>query len=256
MPQELQEIYDIRPDISQAPPHFVSLPVGREDACCDERGRQRSFSPRGTGQDEAGSGDVQPDYDSLHQRLDTLYRKGLTGQWRAYAINGASSVLAGLISLILPVLFDSQALAYAGGILVMYGALTLAFTLSAPPRAGFGILLLLSLLHLPAGIYLMLEVFTEPISFIWVFSAYFAATGITTLLFAVSCRRRHCAHCEWLAVSGVLKLELALIALSGLPVGFIWSLTIFLGLDFITHGSALLAVALVSNEDDGLRPGA
>jgi len=95
----------------------------------------------------------------------------------------------------------------------------------------------------------MLSIFAESISLIWLFSAYFIAAGIGTLLFAASCRRRYCGHWEWLAVSGVLNIELALIALSRLPEDYIWSLIIFLGLDFIAHGSALLAVALTSNEE-------
>lgn len=60
-------------------------------------------------------------------------------------------------------------------------------------------------------------------------------------------RRQYSGHWEWLVVSGVLNLELALICLSRLPEHFIWILTIFLGLDLMTHGSALLAVTLASN---------
>jgi len=253
-----QESYEIRTNVPQAPPHSVSLFKEREDArtYLGERARQRSFAARGEGQDEGGLGGVQPDFESLHRRLDGYYRKGFTGQWKAYAINGTFSVLAGLVSLILPVLLDSQALAYAGGILVLCSALTLVSTLSAPPPAGSAISLLLGLLYLAAGIYLTLNMLTESISFIWLFSIYFVAAGIATLLFAASCRRRHCAYWEWLAVSGVLKLDLALISLSRLPEHFIWVLTIFLGLDFVAHGSALLAMALTSNDDAGRRAGA
>jgi uncharacterized membrane protein HdeD (DUF308 family) len=153
-----------------------------------------------------------------------------------------------MIVLLLPVLWDNVILTYAGAFLVVRGSLTLISKLFAPSPRQLPITLLLSAsLYFSGGICLILGKFTEPISLIWFFSAYFITTGITGILFAVSCRRSYFRRWEWLLVSGVLNLELALISLSRLPENFIWVLAIFLGLDFIAHGSALLAVALGSN---------
>jgi uncharacterized membrane protein HdeD (DUF308 family) len=193
---------------------------------------------------------------SLHQRLDSYYRKCFAGQWQPYAVNGTFSILAGIISLILPVFLDSKVLAYAGGILVVRGALTLVSTLIASPPGGFTISLLSASLYLSAGVCLLLNVLVEPISLVWFFAAYFVSTGIATILFAMFYRRQYSRHWEWLAVSGVLNLELALISLSRLPEHFIWILTIFLGLDLIAHGSALLAVTLASSDTANRRAGA
>jgi uncharacterized membrane protein HdeD (DUF308 family) len=222
----------------------------------DETDRQRPFSPREEEQDDGVLGGAPPELVSFHQRLDDFYRKGFTGQRQPYAINGAFSILAGIISLILPVFLDSGALAYAGPILVVRGALTLALTLSSPRLGGFVIALLSSLLYILTGISLMLNIFNDPYSLILLFSAYFILTGIATILFAMFCRRRYSGHWELLVVSGVLNLDLALISLSRLPEHFIWTLVIFLGLDFITHGSALLAVAFASDDGPDRRTGA
>jgi uncharacterized membrane protein HdeD (DUF308 family) len=194
--------------------------------------------------------------DSLHQRLDGYYRKGFTGQWQPYAVNGTFSILAGTISFILPVLLESKYLAYAGGILVARGILPLVSTLSAPLPGGIVISLLSSFVYLLMGICLTLNIFVEPISLVLVFSAYFVSTGIVAILFAAFYRRQCSGHWEWLVVSGVLNLNLALISLSRLPEHCIWILTIFLGLDFIAHGSALLAMALTSNDDADRHAGA
>jgi uncharacterized membrane protein HdeD (DUF308 family) len=189
---------------------------------------------------------VQPDPLSLHQRLEDYYKKAFTGQWQPYAINGTFSILAGMLAVALLVLLDSNIFLYAGGILVTRGALALVLTLSTPRPRGFATSILLNLLYLSAGICLILNIYTESSGLILLFSLYFIATGVATILFAASYRRRYSGHWEWLVISGVLNLDLALICLSRLPEDFIWSLTIFLGLDLTAHGSALLAVALTS----------
>jgi uncharacterized membrane protein HdeD (DUF308 family) len=217
-------------------------------------------SPRracaGEGQSEGDFETHNPDFVSLHQWLDGVYSKGFVGQWQSYAINGAFSILAGTILLILPVILDSSVLACAGAILAVRGTLALASTFSAPMPGGLATTLLSSLLYISAGICLMLVTFTETSGLILFFSLYFFATGITTILFAALYRRQYSGHWEWLLVSGVLNLDLALITLSRLPEHFNWVLTIFLGLDFIAHGSALLVVALNSNDDAGQRSSA
>jgi membrane protein HdeD len=206
---------------------------------------QRTSSRLGAG--GASSGTHHPDFISLHQQLDGYYRKVFSGVWQPYAVNGAFSILAGSVSLIVPIFWASSVPAYAGSILMVRGVLTLASVLKAPFPKAFRISLLSSFLYLLTGICLLLNLFNEPRSLIWLFSVYFVLTGAATILFAMSYRRRFSGQWEWLVVSGVLSLDLALITLSRLPEPFIWTLTIFLGLDFIAHGSALVAVAFASN---------
>jgi uncharacterized membrane protein HdeD (DUF308 family) len=232
-------------------PHYPLADIATED------GERATASLRAEEQDEGGLGRRDPpDLVSFHRRLDTYYREAFTGQWRLCAISGAFSILAGIATLLLPVVRESEIFAYAGGILLVRGVLALVSLLSAPRFRGSAIIFLSAFLYLSGGIYLIRNVITEPISLIWFFAAYFISTGIAALLFAVSYRRKYSGPWEWLLIGGVLNLELALISLSRLPEHYIWILIIFLGLDFITHGSALLAVALSANDNSSRRAGA
>jgi uncharacterized membrane protein HdeD (DUF308 family) len=159
------------------------------------------------------------------------------------------SILAGLAALISPVFLDNSVFIFAGVILAARGALILASVLSTPLPGGFASSILSGFFCLLTGGCLTLNLFREPESLILLFSAFFISTGIATILLATSCRRYYLAGWEWLAVSGALNLDFALISLSRLPEHFIWTLAIFLGLDLIAHGSALLALVLGSTRN-------
>jgi uncharacterized membrane protein HdeD (DUF308 family) len=221
-----------------------------------ESDRQRPFPPPEERQGDGVFRAAQPELASLHQWLDAYYGKVFTGRWKLHAFNGAFSILAGIISLLLPVFLDSGFLAFAGIILTARGALTLIAALSAPLPGGFAIGGLPGTLHLLAGLCLLLNVFVDPAGLVLFFAAYFVLTGFAAILLAVFCRRRYSGQWEWAAVSGVLNFDLALICLSRLPEPFIWTLAIFLGLDLIAHGSALLAVTLAANDNADRRAGA
>jgi uncharacterized membrane protein HdeD (DUF308 family) len=257
-----QERYEARPDSSNSaeaeftsaspsPGNRALASVPSEEAISTNGigwEKERHCEPQRTSSPPGGRGPSfetrHLDFISFHQQFEDYYRKAFAGAWRPYAVNGAFSILAGTISLIAPIIWVSGIPVYAGSILILRGILTLTSALKASFPNGFGISLLSCFLYLLMGITLMLSFFSEPGSLILLFSAYFVLTGAATILLALSYRRRFLSgQWEWLAVSGVLNLVLALIALSRLPEPFIWTLTIFLGLDFIAHGSALFALA-------------
>ena len=130
-------------------------------------------------------------------------------------------------------------------LLILAGAVTLVAALRADQSAGLALPLSLALIPLAAGAYLM---GTPAPNTGLALAAYFTASGIAAILLAAQHRRRLFRQWEWLAVSGVASLILALLILSGLPGPFTWMFGILLGVGFMFSGSAFLALALASDE--------
>ena len=80
------------------------------------------------------------------------------------------------------------------------------------------------------------------------FAAYFTASAIAASLLAVAHRRRLFRQWEWLAVSSVASLTIAVLILSGLPGPFTWMFGVLLGVEFMFAGSAFLAMALAPDD--------
>lgn len=135
----------------------------------------------------------------------------------------------------------------AGYILIAAGAVTLIATLCAHPYPGFGPSLLAALIGLATAMGLLQNLSDGSIAPRLLFTAYFAFSGAVTILIAVAHRRGGSSQWEWLVISGVTNLILALLVASGLPGPFTWMLGVLLGVALIFNGSARLAVALASN---------
>ena len=130
-------------------------------------------------------------------------------------------------------------------LLILAGAVTLVSMLCAKNSpAGLASSLPLAIIPLATGAYL-LGIPREPAPNLGlVLAAYFTASGIAAILLAVAHRRRLFRQWEWLAVSGVANLIIAVLILSGLPGPFTWMFGVLLGADFMFGGSAFLALAL------------
>jgi uncharacterized membrane protein HdeD (DUF308 family) len=143
-----------------------------------------------------------------------------------------------------------------GALLAAAGAIALISAIGARHLPGFGLSLLLSLVPLCAGIWLFRNLNAGWVDLTVLFAVYFALMGSVTALLAVAHRRSFSSRWEWLLLSGVLSMNLALVIFSGLPGPFISALGVVLGADLIIAGSARLAIALGSGEvADGRRPG-
>ena|GEM_PF-6992912 len=136
----------------------------------------------------------------------------------------------------------------SGFILILAGLVTSVSTLQARQLPGFGFSFLLAFLELATGLWLLRNTDASLKSLTLLFAAYFALRGVVTFLIAGSHRRQLSVLWEWLLISGVMSLNLALIMFSGLPGPFTYVMGILLGTSFMFHGSALVAIALASPE--------
>src|SRR5579883_740336 len=159
---------------------------------------------------------------SLHERLHSYYREAFHGYRRRIVASGASLVLLGTVSLLLPLLPIKKIDAGEGSILALSGAAVLISAPIARLQPAFWISMLLGIIGLAAGTHLLAKEFAGSKALCLFFGAYFAAAGIVTGFLAADRSRRHCRHWEWLAVSSAMSLNLAIVTLSGLPQPFSW----------------------------------
>ncbi len=170
----------------------------------------------------------------------------LSGWRRTYALEGAGLILIALACF--------WSVAAAATVWPMSVAIPLivacAVALASAVRSGspnLALSVLLGLIPLVAGLYLLgaRDTTAHPGT---IFAAYFTASGVTTILLAGAHRRQLYSQWEWLTVSGVTSVILALLIFSGLPGPFTWMLGVLLGVHFMFQGSARLALALNADQ--------
>jgi uncharacterized membrane protein HdeD (DUF308 family) len=126
---------------------------------------------------------------------------------------------------------------------ILAGVMTLISALRVD-RGSAALSMSLALVSFATGLYLLggpQRITENPAA---VFAACFAAKGILTVLLAAAHRRQRFLEWEWLAVSGVASLILALLVLSGLPGPFLWMFGVLFGVSSLFEASARAALAL------------
>ena len=180
---------------------------------------------------------------SPHQRIESYFSVELSSWRRWYLLQGACLIALGLLCLwaaTFPTIAQSVSMEM---LLILAGAVALISPLRVNRCPGLAWSLALAGLSLATGAYLFgtRGATADPGL---VLAAYFAASGVMTLLLAVEHRRRLFHQWEWLTVSGVANLILALLILSGLPGPFTWIFGVLLGVSFIFDGTAFVTLAL------------
>lgn len=135
-------------------------------------------------------------------------------------------------------------------LLILAGAATLVATLGAGRVFNLALSLVPAFIPLATGAYL-LGTLRSPNGPALVLAACFIASGTATILLAAAYRRHRLRQWEWLAVSGVASLILALLLLAGLPGPYTWMLGFMLGVHFMFSGSAFLALAFPEDSKAG-----
>jgi uncharacterized membrane protein HdeD (DUF308 family) len=77
-----------------------------------------------------------------------------------------------------------------------------------------------------------------------VLAAYLVAEGVASIMFALGHRGQMRSGATWMFFNGVLDIVLAVAIAWLLPVGALWALGIFIGIDFLFGGAALVAMSL------------
>ena len=188
------------------------------------------------------------DIADLQLKLQTAVRR----HWRALLIEGILLVILGLAAIVIPS-FASLAVTIFLGVLFLIGGLVeLALLVWTQKTPGFWWSLLSAVLAAGAGIVLIARPIQGTLTLTLVLSAYFAAEGVVTILYALLHRREPSLRWGWLFASGILDLAVGGLIIAGLPGSAAWAIGLLVGIDLVFGGFALIGMALAGRKIDGI----
>ena len=168
--------------------------------------------------------------------------------WKLTLALGLVMILGGIVALLDPFIATLTVVAIASATFLIagIGQLWLAFrTEDGSTNARFvtGVLGLLLILF---AVSLLFQPLAGMISLTILVAAFFAAAGVVRVWLAL--RMRHNRRWGWLFASGLLSVLLALLIFIALPGAALSVLGIFLGIELLFSGAALVALALAARE--------
>jgi uncharacterized membrane protein HdeD (DUF308 family) len=169
--------------------------------------------------------------------------------WVAYLIEGIILVILGAAAILVPTLATLAIAIFLGWLFFISGVLGLVTTFWLHRAPGFWWSLLSAILGIVVGILLISWPVSGAISLTLVLTAFFVIEGVLSILFALEHRRALSGRWGWLVLNGVIDLFLAAVIIAGLPGTAVWVLGLFVGIDLVFGGLALITMALHAREN-------
>jgi uncharacterized membrane protein HdeD (DUF308 family) len=120
----------------------------------------------------------------------------------------------------------------------------LIMTFGARGAPGFWWSLISALLAIAAGLVLLVTPVSGAVSLTLLLIAFFVLEGILSIMYALEHRQQLSGRWEWMLISGIVDLILAVMIFIGLPGSAAWALGLLVGINMIFGGTALVMMAL------------
>ncbi len=176
-------------------------------------------------------------------KLESDLRRGLKEHWRLFIVQGVLLVILGMIALALPRLAAVATSAFLGWLLFFSGffrAVSVVSAASAPSRWSS---LLLSVLVAILGFILAWYPLEGAVTLTMVLTAYFIVHGISTLILAFSVKGET-GRWVLLILSALVDFLIAGLVLAEWPSTDLWVLGLFVGVNMLLTGFAIIFAAL------------
>jgi uncharacterized membrane protein HdeD (DUF308 family) len=188
------------------------------------------------------------DIADLQLKLQTAVRK----HWKALLIEGVLLVILGLAAIIIPSVASIAVTVLIGGLFLTGGLVELALLIWTQRTPGFWWSLLSAVLAAGIGIIMLARPVQGTLTLTLVLSAYFAAEGVVTIMYALLHRREPATRWGWLIASGILDLVVGGLIIAALPGSALWAIGLLVGIDLMFGGFALIRMALAGRKIDGI----
>jgi uncharacterized membrane protein HdeD (DUF308 family) len=172
-----------------------------------------------------------------------------------FLAQGLIMTLLGVAAVIWPQISSLAVDVYLGWIFLFSGGMGLGMMFFAPNVGGFLWSLLTGALALFVGVLLLWHPVEGVVSLTLVLVAFFIVEGVFQIAAAVGYRSAFPESWSWMLGSGIADLILAGLIIAGWPSSAGWVLGLFVGVNLITSGVAIIvaaaaarrAVAMVEN---------
>jgi uncharacterized membrane protein HdeD (DUF308 family) len=188
------------------------------------------------------------DIADLQLKLQTAVRR----HWKALLIEGVLLLILGLAAIIIPSVASIAVTVLLGGLFLIGGLVELALLMWTQRTPGFWWSLLSAVLAAGIGIIMLARPVQGTLTLTLVLSAYFAAEGVVTIMYALLHRREPATRWGWLIASGILDLVVGGLIIAALPGSALWAIGLLVGIDLVFGGFALIRMALAGRKIDGI----
>ncbi|WP_049934587.1 HdeD family acid-resistance protein [Halalkalicoccus jeotgali] len=162
--------------------------------------------------------------------------------WRTLMVVGGVLAILGMLAVVFPFVTGIGIELLLGGLLVVGGLIHAWHALSARGWAGFLGGVALGALYVIAGLVLLVNPVVGLATLTLLVGSFFVVDGVVELYMGLRVR----PETNWvgLVVSGVLSLVLAWLILAGWPSTAVWAVGVLFGINLLTTGLAMAAVAM------------
>jgi len=181
--------------------------------------------------------------DATHGGIRHSIRAAVRVHSRLFIAQGVIMTLLGIAALVWPEISSLAVALYVGWFFLISGAVGLRLMLYTPTAGSFVWSLLTSALTLFAGVVLLWHPIAGTVSLTLVLTALFLAEGLSQIVAAISHRRDFPESWGWMVLSGIADLVLVALIVAGWPSSAAWALGIFVGVNLLTSGLAIIVVA-------------
>jgi uncharacterized membrane protein HdeD (DUF308 family) len=171
-------------------------------------------------------------------------RDAVHDYWVLFLIQGLLMIALGVLAVIWPQLSTVAVDLYAGWMFLLSGVAGLLFMFLAPTVPAFLWLLLTAVLSLFVGVLLLWHPVAGVVSLTLALIAFFIVEGLFQIAAAIVHRDALRGSWGWMVMSGIADLLLAAIIISGWPGTATWALGLIVGINLISSGVPIVAIAL------------
>jgi uncharacterized membrane protein HdeD (DUF308 family) len=176
------------------------------------------------------------------QSIAAAWRDEVALHWKRFLVVGIACNIAGLSSILVPLVASISVAILAGWVLVIGGAVQLAHGV----RTRMWWRVVGAVLAIVAGLLILLFPLSGTISLTVVLVAWFWMTGFARLTAWWS--TRHAEGSWMLGLNGALSVILGAFVWLDLPSSAAWAIGLLLGIDLVFTGSALIMTALAARQ--------
>jgi uncharacterized membrane protein HdeD (DUF308 family) len=174
-------------------------------------------------------------------------RRSLKEHWQLFVIQGVLLVILGALAVAAPVIASVAFAAFIGWLLFFAGVFRAVSLFRAPHAPGYWSSLLLSILTAILGLIIAVFPLQGAITLTMVLTAYFIVHGISSFALAFSIKG-DTGRWVLLFLGGIIDLALAALVIAGWPSTSIFILGLYVGINLLFTGFALIFAALGARE--------
>jgi len=181
------------------------------------------------------------------EELVATMRRSLKEHWQMFAVQGVLLVILGALAIAVPQVASVAIAAFVGWLLFFAGVFRAVSLVRSPHAPGYWSSLLLSILTAILGLIIALFPLQGAITLTMLLTAYFVVHGIASFYLAFSLKD-HTGRWVMIFLGGIIDLVLAGLVIAGWPSTAAWILGLYVGINLLFTGFALIFAALGARE--------